>query len=65
MRVLVAFDEAYRVYVEFIAIYKMLRLRVALRPDAPPEVSGMFGEGLDVSKTETASGPRSPPPRGI
>ena len=24
-------------------VYKMLRLRVALRPDAPPEVSGMFG----------------------
>ena len=43
-------------------VYKMLRLRVALRPDAPPEVSGRFGEGLDVSKTETASGPRSSPP---
>jgi hypothetical protein len=46
-------------------VYKMLRLRVALRPDAPPEVSGMFEGSLDVSKTETASGPRSPPPRGI
>jgi site-specific DNA recombinase len=46
-------------------VYKMLRLRVALRPDAPPEVSGMFGGSLDVSKTETVSGPRSPPPRGI
>ena len=43
-------------------VYKMLRLRVALRPDAPPEVSGMFGGDLDVSKTETASGPRSPLP---
>jgi hypothetical protein len=38
-------------------VYKMLRLRVALRPDAPPEVSGMFGGDLDVSKTETASNP--------
>jgi hypothetical protein len=24
-------------------VYKILRLRVTLRPDAPPEVSGMFG----------------------
>jgi len=36
-------------------VYKMLRLRVALRPDAPPEVSGMFGGDLDISNTETAS----------
>jgi site-specific DNA recombinase len=43
-------------------VYKMLRLRVALRPDAPAEVSGVFGGDLDVSKTETASGPRSPLP---
>src|SRR5215212_4096063 len=41
-------------------VYKILRLRVALRPDAPPEVSGMFGGDLDVSNTETASVHRIP-----
>ena len=41
-------------------VYKILRLRVALRPDAPPEVSGMFGGQLDVSNTETASVHRIP-----
>ena len=41
-------------------IYKMLRLRVILRPDAPLEVSGLFSDGLSVSKLETASKPRTP-----
>jgi len=36
-------------------IYKMLGLRVVLRPDAPPEVSGTFGAALGVSESETAS----------
>jgi site-specific DNA recombinase len=41
-------------------VYKMLRLRVILRPDAPVEVSGSFNDGLGVSELETASRPRTP-----
>ena len=41
-------------------IYKMLRLRVILRPDAPLEVSGSFSDGLSVSELETASKSRTP-----
>jgi len=41
-------------------IYKMLRLRVILRPDAPLEVSGSFSDGPSVSELETASKSRTP-----
>jgi chromosome segregation ATPase len=36
-------------------IYKMLQLRVVISPDAPPEVRGVFGEGVPVCGSETTS----------
>jgi site-specific DNA recombinase len=38
-------------------IYKLLRLRVALGPDTPPEVSGTFTGGIPVCGSETLSRP--------
>jgi site-specific DNA recombinase len=40
-------------------IYKMLQLRVVIGPDAPPEVSGVFEEGVPVCSSETTSRPPS------
>ena len=34
-------------------LYRILRLEVVLREDRTPEVSGAFGEGLDVCKLES------------
>jgi site-specific DNA recombinase len=38
-------------------IYKMLRLRVVIGPDVPPEVSGVFGEGVPLCGSEATSRP--------
>ena len=42
-------------------VYKMLGLRVTVRPGGVLEVSGTFGEGLELSKQDpTRAGMRTP-----
>jgi hypothetical protein len=42
-------------------VYKMLRLKVIAHVDRTLEVTGVFAEGLSVSKLEMASRNHSPP----